>query len=64
MTADSSSLSIARECTSGPLSPAEAIAEAWKRESMENQDKWWRIDAEVKARYNKPVRNLDRKTKM
>lgn len=67
MTADSSSLNIARKqvaCPSGPLSPAQAIAEAWKRESMENQEKWRRIDAEVKTRYNKPVRILDRKTKM
>jgi len=52
-------------CTpSSPLSPAQAIAEAWKRESQENQEKWRLIDAEVKARYNAPVRIPLRKTKM
>ncbi|KAF8895738.1 hypothetical protein CPB84DRAFT_1682180 [Gymnopilus junonius] len=25
-----------------PLSPAQAIAEAWKRETLENQEKWRR----------------------
>jgi len=64
MTADSPSLNMARQQVPGPLTPAQAIAEAWKRESMENQEKWWRINEEVKARYNKPVRILDRKTKM
>jgi hypothetical protein len=69
MTAESSSSSLdtARKqvaCTPSPLSPAQAIAEAWKRESNENQEKWRRIDAGVKVRYNKPVRILDRKTKM
>jgi hypothetical protein len=67
MTADSPSLNMARQqvtCTSGPLTPAQAIADAWERESTENREKWWQIEAAVKTRYNKPVRILDRKTKM
>ncbi|PFH49745.1 hypothetical protein AMATHDRAFT_146939 [Amanita thiersii Skay4041] len=34
-----------------PLSPAQAIAEAWKRESVKSQERWRKIDAEVKLRY-------------
>ena len=33
------------------LSPADAIAEAWKRESQESQEKWRREDAKVKNDY-------------
>ncbi|KIM78827.1 hypothetical protein PILCRDRAFT_823935 [Piloderma croceum F 1598] len=36
------------------LSPADAIAEAWKKESQENQEKWRREDA--KARYDYEAR--------
>jgi len=68
MATDSPSLLNARNLFACPpnltLTPAQAIAEAWKRESIENQEKWRRIDAEVKVRYSKPVRILDRKTKM
>ncbi|KAF9527339.1 hypothetical protein CPB83DRAFT_856384 [Crepidotus variabilis] len=52
-------------CPPSPtMSPSQAIAEAWKRESMENQEKWRRVDADVKVRYNTPVRLPRRKTKM
>ncbi|KAF8160709.1 hypothetical protein B0H34DRAFT_697784 [Crassisporium funariophilum] len=51
-------------CPPSPtISPAQAIADAWKRESMENQEKWKRIDADVKTRFNAP-RKPGRKTKM
>jgi hypothetical protein len=33
------------------LSPAEAIAEAWKKESQENQEKWRREEAKVRYDY-------------
>ncbi|KII92689.1 hypothetical protein PLICRDRAFT_172748 [Plicaturopsis crispa FD-325 SS-3] len=33
------------------LSPAQSIAEAWKRESEENQEKWRQAEAKVKQRY-------------
>ncbi|TEB38507.1 hypothetical protein FA13DRAFT_1726175 [Coprinellus micaceus] len=47
-----------------PLSPlAQAIADAWKRESAESQDKWRRLDASVKTRYSTP-RRPDTKPKM
>jgi hypothetical protein len=36
------------------LSPADAIAEAWKKESKENQEKWRRED--VKVRYDYEAR--------
>jgi len=49
--------------TSSTVSPAQAIADAWKRESLENQEKWRRIDADVKTRFNTP-RKPDRKSKM
>ncbi|PPQ95309.1 hypothetical protein CVT26_008153 [Gymnopilus dilepis] len=48
---------------SSTLSPAQAIAEAWKRESKENQERWKKIDADVKTRFNAP-RRPERKTKM
>ena len=46
-----------------PVSPAQAIADAWKRETLENQEIWRRIDADVKARFNVP-RKPDRTSKM
>lgn len=33
------------------LSPVDAIAEAWKKESRENQEKWRREDFKVKHDY-------------
>ncbi|KAF6763141.1 hypothetical protein DFP72DRAFT_524833 [Ephemerocybe angulata] len=54
--------------SAGPQTPlanplAQAIADAWKRESAESQDKWRRLDASVKTRYNTP-RRPDTKPKM
>lgn len=46
-----------------PVSPAQAIADAWRRESLENQEIWRRIDADVKTRFNVP-RKPDRTSKM
>ena len=43
------------------ISPAQAIADAWEKESMESQDKWRRLD--VKIRFNAP-RKPDRNAKM
>ncbi|KJA27848.1 hypothetical protein HYPSUDRAFT_130443 [Hypholoma sublateritium FD-334 SS-4] len=66
MTSDSSSSKSLRRqvCPPSPtISPAQAIADAWKRESQENQEKWRKLDAEVKIRYSTP-RRADRKTKM
>ncbi|KAF9472435.1 hypothetical protein BDN70DRAFT_886980 [Pholiota conissans] len=66
MTSDSSSPRGMRKeirPASPTISPAQAIADAWKRESPENQEKWRKLDAEVKTRYNAP-RKLNRKTKM
>ena len=34
------------------LSPAQIIAEAWKRESAENQERWRRADAMIKQQYS------------
>jgi len=45
------------------LSPFQAIAEAWKRESKESQEKWRKIDANIKKRYNEPVRTSNDKTR-
>jgi len=45
------------------VSPAQSIAEAWKRESSESQEKWRRIDVNVRARYTAP-RRQDTKPKM
>jgi len=33
------------------LSPADEIAEAWKKESQESQEKWWREEAKVRYEY-------------
>jgi len=33
------------------LSPADAIAEAWKKESQENQEKWRQEDAKIRYDY-------------
>jgi hypothetical protein len=33
------------------LSPADAIAEAWKKESQESQEKWRREDMKIKLEY-------------
>ena len=49
--------------TTPTVSPAQAIADAWKRETLENQEKWRRIDADVKTRFNVP-RKPDRTSKM
>ncbi|TFK25209.1 hypothetical protein FA15DRAFT_590926 [Coprinopsis marcescibilis] len=67
MTADSQSPQGARKPVAPapiPSSPlAQAIAEAWKRETQESQEKWRRMDANVRHRYNAP-RRPDAKTKM
>lgn len=47
-----------------PVSPAQAIAEAWKRESAESQERWWKIDADVKRRYEEGKKKQGTKTKM
>ncbi|KAF9462445.1 hypothetical protein BDZ94DRAFT_1261383 [Collybia nuda] len=39
-------------------SPAQAIADAWQRETSENQEKWKRINAAVGTRYATPARNV------
>ncbi|KAK0462627.1 uncharacterized protein EV420DRAFT_1639845 [Desarmillaria tabescens] len=46
------------------LSPAEAIAEAWKRETEESKARWRRIDEDVRRRYTNPHRKKERKTKL
>ncbi|KAK0240724.1 hypothetical protein EDD85DRAFT_376465 [Armillaria nabsnona] len=46
------------------LSPAEAIAEAWKRETEESKSRWRRIDEDVKRRYTNPHRKKERRTKL
>ncbi|KIM45354.1 hypothetical protein M413DRAFT_66591, partial [Hebeloma cylindrosporum] len=65
MTSDSPSPHSRKQvCPPSPIiSPAQAIADAWKKESMESQAKWQRLDAEVKIRFNTP-RKPDRRTKM
>ncbi|EDR11556.1 uncharacterized protein LACBIDRAFT_313883 [Laccaria bicolor S238N-H82] len=51
-------------CPPSPtMSPAQAIAEAWKRESLESREKWMRVDANVGARYDSR-RTHGGKTKM
>ncbi|KAF8893511.1 hypothetical protein BD779DRAFT_1506658 [Infundibulicybe gibba] len=49
--------------SSPKLSPAQAIAEAWKRESVETQQRWRNLDANVRSRYTAP-RRKDPKAKM
>ncbi|KAI0759862.1 hypothetical protein BD413DRAFT_268594 [Trametes elegans] len=39
-----------------PLTPAQAIAQAWMRESPEAQQRWRRADEEAKERYHNPIR--------
>ncbi|KXN90955.1 hypothetical protein AN958_03022 [Leucoagaricus sp. SymC.cos] len=34
-----------------PISPAQAIADAWKRESVESQERWRKLDTEMRRRY-------------
>lgn len=67
MAADSPSphrdVTIATNGTTTPVSPAQAIADAWRRETLENQEIWRRIDADVKTRFNVP-RKPDRTSKM
>ncbi|KAI9067341.1 hypothetical protein FKP32DRAFT_1588699 [Trametes sanguinea] len=38
------------------LTPAQAIAQAWMRESPEAQQKWRKADALAKEKYMNPVR--------
>ncbi|KAM6502096.1 hypothetical protein JOM56_002073 [Amanita muscaria] len=45
------------------LPPAQALAEAWKRESKQSQELWRRIDANVKLRYLAP-RKRESRSKM
>ncbi|RDB25228.1 hypothetical protein Hypma_007928 [Hypsizygus marmoreus] len=68
MSSDSPPLRSARKQTpprppSPPPSPAQAIADAWKRESAESQEAWRRINARVRLRYTAPPRN-DPKSKL
>ncbi|KAG7446659.1 uncharacterized protein BT62DRAFT_1005948 [Guyanagaster necrorhizus] len=67
MTANASSPSKASE-QSPPspkfLSPAEAIAEAWKRETEESKARWRRIDEDARRRYTNPHHKKERKTKL
>ncbi|KAH7905965.1 hypothetical protein BJ138DRAFT_1016954 [Hygrophoropsis aurantiaca] len=37
------------------LSPAQAIAEAWQRESPQNQAFWRQAESKVRERYSTPV---------
>jgi len=60
---DSSSSQTLSQPPLSPLSPAQAIAEAWKRESADNQEKWRRVDAEVKVKFD-GARKSVRKGKM
>ncbi|KAF9010610.1 hypothetical protein BDQ17DRAFT_1234235 [Cyathus striatus] len=42
-------------CPPSPtLSPAQAIADAWKRESLQSQEQWRRIDVNVRTQYSSP----------
>ncbi|KAF9567922.1 hypothetical protein CPC08DRAFT_702752 [Agrocybe pediades] len=45
------------------ISPAQAIADAWNRETQESKQRWRKIDADVKLRYNSPKKS-DSKPKM
>ncbi|KAL7281497.1 hypothetical protein ACG7TL_004812 [Trametes sanguinea] len=38
------------------LTPAQAIAQAWMRESPESQQKWRKADALAKEKYMNPIR--------
>ena len=54
----------ATNATTTPIvSPAQAIADAWNRETSENQEKWRRIDEYVQIRFNVPPKP-DRTSKM
>ncbi|KAH9040176.1 hypothetical protein EDB84DRAFT_573824 [Lactarius hengduanensis] len=46
------------------IPPAHAIAEAWLKETRENQDKWREADAKLKDLFNQPNRQLGRRAKM
>ncbi|KAK0213217.1 hypothetical protein DFS33DRAFT_105360 [Desarmillaria ectypa] len=46
------------------LSPAEAIAEAWRRETEESKARWRRIDEDVRRHYTNPHRKKERRTKL
>ena len=46
------------------IPPAHAIAEAWLKETKENQDKWREADAKLKDLFNQPNRQLGRRAKM
>ncbi|KAJ8077991.1 hypothetical protein PM082_000192 [Marasmius tenuissimus] len=47
------------------MSPAEAIAEAWKRESEESKQRWMRLHADMKQRYSEPrTSSRDRRNKL
>ncbi|KAF9257954.1 hypothetical protein L218DRAFT_964898 [Marasmius fiardii PR-910] len=50
--------------TSKMLSPAEAIAEAWKRESEESKARWMRIHANMQRKHSEPRSNRDRRNKL
>ncbi|KAI9449414.1 hypothetical protein BJY52DRAFT_252040 [Lactarius psammicola] len=46
------------------IPPAHAIAEAWLKETKENQDKWREADAKLKDLFNQPNRQFGRRAKM
>ncbi|KAF9452783.1 hypothetical protein P691DRAFT_660059, partial [Macrolepiota fuliginosa MF-IS2] len=46
------------------VSPAQAIADAWKRESLESQERWRKLDAEMKRRYEEVRRKQQAQSKM
>ncbi|KAH7920622.1 hypothetical protein BV22DRAFT_1039625 [Leucogyrophana mollusca] len=43
------------------MSPAQAIAEAWQRESAQNQEFWRQAESRVRERYSTPVSQRPRK---
>ena len=46
------------------IPPSRAIADAWLKETKENQEKWREADAKLKDLFNQPNRQLGRRAKM
>ncbi|KAF9000581.1 hypothetical protein BDZ89DRAFT_1082244 [Hymenopellis radicata] len=46
------------------LSPAQAISEAWKRESAESKERWRRLQEEAKRQYTNPRKRISRIPKL
>jgi hypothetical protein len=54
----------ATNATTTPIvSPAQAIADAWNRETEDSREKWWRINEYVQKRFDNVPQKPDR-TKM